>query len=176
MMKIVSLFRRIKLNRDKRKLCSCGGNVKIEHFYNIAGYQNIVIGNNVYIGPRALIYSKKAKLVIGDYFLSGPGLTVITGDHRIDLVGRYIGDVKEHEKMPENDQDVVIGTDVWCGANVTILKGVHIGDGAVIAAGSVVTKDIEAFSVVGGVPAKMIKMRFTPEKIVEHCRILKLDE
>lgn len=173
-MKIISLFRYIKLQNEKKKFCTCGDKVKIEYFYDIAGHKNISIGSNVYIGPRALLYSTNARLIIGDHFLSGPSLTVITGDHRIDLVGRYISDVDEEDKQPENDQDVVIGSDVWCGANVTILKGVHIGNGAVIAAGSVVTKDVEAFSVVGGVPAKKMRMRFTPEEIEEHCRMLKM--
>lgn len=175
-MRIVSLFRHLKLRNDKKRFCSCGDNVKIEHFYDIAGHRNITIGSNVYIGPRAVLYSTNARLKIGDYFLSDPGLTVITGDHRIDLVGRYISDVKDSDKLPENDQDVIIGTDVWCGANVTILKGVHIGDGAVIAAGSVVVKDVDPFSVVGGVPAKHIKMRFSPEEIAEHRRILNMEE
>ena len=57
----------------------------------------------------------------------------------------------------------VIGNDVWVGANVTILKGVSIGDGAVIAAGAVVTKDVEPYAIVGGVPAKFRKYRFDKE-------------
>lgn len=58
-----------------------------------------------------------------------------------------------------------IGNDVWIGSDVLILPGVHIGDGAVIAAGAVVTKDIEPYSIVGGVPAKIIKKRFNDEQI-----------
>lgn len=60
---------------------------------------------------------------------------------------------------------VVIGNDVWIGHGVTILAGVTIGDGAVIAAGAVVTKDVEPYSVVGGVPAKLIKKRFSDDQI-----------
>lgn len=170
----ISLLHRIKLHNDKKKFRRCGENVKVEHFYNIAGHQNISFGNNVYIGPRSLLYSTNAKLIFGDHFIAGPGLTVITGDHRTDIVGRYIDSVVAKDKLPENDKDVIIGIDVWCGANVTIMKGVHIGDGAVVASGAVVTKDVEAFSIVGGVPAKKIKMRFSPDEIKEHCRILKI--
>lgn len=60
---------------------------------------------------------------------------------------------------------VRIGNDVWIGANAVILPGVTVGDGAVIAAGAVVTKDVKPYSIVGGVPAKLIKYRFEPWQI-----------
>lgn len=90
----------------------------------------------------------------------GPHVTVVTGDHRIDIPDRPMISVRDDEKLPENDQDVVIENDVWGGANATILKGVTIGTGSVISAGAVVTKDVPPYSIVGGVPAKVIKMRF----------------
>ena len=68
------------------------------------------------------------------------------------------------------DQPVVIEDDVWCGANVTILKGVTIGHGSVVAAGAVVTKSFPPYSIIGGIPAKLLKMRFTEEEIKEHER------
>lgn len=73
-----------------------------------------------------------------------------------------------NEKLPQNDAPVVIEDDVWCGANVTILKGVTIGRGAVIAAGAVVTKSCPPYSIVGGVPAKILKYRFNKEQILQH--------
>ena len=72
------------------------------------------------------------------------------------------------EKLPENDQDVVFEGDNWIGANVTILKGVTIGEGAVIAAGSVVNKVVPSYSVVGGVPARVIRMRFTERNQIQQ--------
>lgn len=60
---------------------------------------------------------------------------------------------------------VTIGNDVWIGANVVILQGVHIGDGAIIAAGAVVTKDVDDYAIVGGVPAKLIRYRFSERQI-----------
>lgn len=66
----------------------------------------------------------------------------------------------------------MIEDDCWIGANVTILKGVTIGRGSVVAAGAVVTKSCEPYSIVGGVPAHLIKMRFTSEQIVEHEKLL----
>ena len=86
------------------------------------------------------------------------------------MIGKYILDITE--KLPENDAPVVIEDDVWCGANVTILKGVTIGRGSVIAAGSVVTRSIPPYSIAGGVPARVIKKRFSEEQIKEHERIL----
>lgn len=67
---------------------------------------------------------------------------------------------------------VTIEDDVWTGANITILKGVTIGRGSVVAAGSVVTKSCPPYSIIGGVPAKIIKYRFTVEQVLEHERLL----
>ena len=65
----------------------------------------------------------------------------------------------------DNKGDIVIGNDVWIGYEATILSGVHIGDGAIIGAKAVVTKDVPAYSIVGGIPAREIKKRFDPETI-----------
>lgn len=61
--------------------------------------------------------------------------------------------------------DIVVGNDVWIGSDAKIMSGVHIGDGSIIAANAVVTKDVEPYTVIGGVPAKMIKKRFSDETI-----------
>lgn len=98
----------------------------------------------------------------------GPNVTVITGDHRTDLIGRYMTSVRNEEKLPENDQAVVFEGDNWIGANVTILKGVRVGNGAIVASGAVVDKDVPPYAIVGGVPAKVIKYRFTEKQILEH--------
>ena len=113
-----------------------------------------------------------APLTIGRKVIFGPKPTIITGDHRIDLIGKCIIDITDDEKLPENDLPVVIEDDVWCGANVTILKGVTIGRGSVVAAGAVVTKSFPPYSIIGGVPAKLLKMRFTPEEIEQHEKML----
>lgn len=65
----------------------------------------------------------------------------------------------------DNKGDIVIGNDVWIGYEATILSGVHIGDGAIIGAKAVVTKDVPAYSIVGGIPAREIKKRFDPGTI-----------
>lgn len=68
-------------------------------------------------------------------------------------------------KDPVNNYSIVIGNDVWIGAGVSIMEGIEIGDGAIVAAGAVVVKDVLPYSIVGGVPAKIIKYRFNPSQI-----------
>ena len=72
---------------------------------------------------------------------------------------------------PKSNGDVIIGNDVWIGNNVTILSGITIGDGAVIGCNSHVVKDIEPYSIYGGNPAKLIKLRFTQEQINKLLKI-----
>ena len=157
----------------KASFGSCGRNVKLSYGMDIRGHENIFLGSNVQIGPHALLWTTRAKLIFEEDVLVGPGLTVITGDHRVDVVGKHIIDVTDDEKLPKHDADVKICQGAWIAANVTILKGVTIGEGAVIAAGSVVTKDIEPYSICAGVPCKKIKDRFTPEKLAEHKKLLR---
>lgn len=151
----------------------CGRGVYLRPMSSdIKGLENLSVGDGTSIPKGSTIYCTEAPLTIGRKVIFGPRPTIITGDHRIDIVGKYIIDVTVNEKLPENDAPVVIEDDVWCGANVTILKGVTIGRGSVVAAGAVVTKSFPPYSIIGGVPAKLIKMRFTEEQIREHERLL----
>ena len=83
----------------------------------------------------------------------------------IKKYGRHKNNALFENSELRDNRPVVIGNDVWIGANVSILPGVYIGDGAVIAAGAVVTKDVEPYAIVGGVPAKVIRYRFSPKEI-----------
>lgn len=123
-------------------------------------FSNIELGNNVSIGNDCIMMCQLAKIKIGDDVMFGPRVTIVTGDHRIDIKDRPMISIKNEEKLPENDEEVTIEGDNWIGAGVIILKGVTIGKGAVVAAGSLVIKDVPPYSIVGGVPAKVIKMRF----------------
>ncbi|MDP1660888.1 MAG: acyltransferase [Phycisphaerales bacterium] len=95
------------------------------------------------------------RVEIGAYTLLAPNVNIVGGDHVIDRVGTPII-FSGRPKMPRTK----IGRDCWLGTNTVIMAGVTIGDGSVVAAGSVVTKDIPAMEVWGGVPAKKIKDRF----------------
>ncbi|MDE6603995.1 MAG: CatB-related O-acetyltransferase [Lachnospiraceae bacterium] len=83
----------------------------------------------------------------------------------IKKYGRHRDNAAFENSELRDNRPVVIGNDVWIGANVCILPGVRVGDGAVIAAGAVVTKDVAPYAIVGGVPAKVIRYRFSPEEI-----------
>lgn len=92
------------------------------------------------------------------------------------MLGKFIDQISDEEKTADNDKDVVIEEDVWCGANVTILKGVNIGRGCIIAAGAVVVNSAPPYSIVGGLPARCLKFRFTIEQILEHEKMLYPEE
>lgn len=153
----------------KRCMKKCGRGVHLRPMSCwLSGLENLCIGDGCYIPKGATFFCTEAPLSIGNKVTFGPNPTIITGDHRIDVIGKHLIDVTVEEKLPENDLPVTIEDGCWIGANVTILKGVTIGRGSVVAAGSVVTKSCEPYSIIGGVPAKLIKMRFTPEQIAEH--------
>ena len=120
------------------------------------GVKYIHIGEGVSLGYGTTIFATRAHVFIGKRSFSGPHLTIMTGDHPADIVGKFIADnrkvdlEKQGVDISKYDQDVVIDEDVWLGSNVTILKGVHIGRGAIIAAGSVVTRSLPPYCVGGG--------------------------
>ena len=148
------------------------GRATIQYPYIINGLENIECGDSVNIGVGATLFCTRSKIIIRGHFVSGPHLTIIAGDH-MPLIGRYLDTVTDKEKdifdiNHRFDQDVIIEEDVWAGANVTILKGVTIGRGSIIAAGAVVTKDTPPYSIVAGMPARVIKKRWTDEQIMEH--------
>lgn len=156
----------------KHALSSYGNDVHIGKGIKIFGAHNITIGNHVSINVNATFMCTRAKIFIGDHVMFGPNIACITGGHRTDIVGRLMDSVREDEKLPENDQDIRFEGDNWIGAGATILKGVTIGRGAIIAAGAVVTRDVPKYSVVGGVPAKLIKYRFDEDELKKHINIL----
>ncbi len=135
-------------------------------------FKNISIGDDTSIGMDAMFMCTRAKICIGNKVMFGPHVFMITGGHRMDILGKYMKDITDDEKLPENDKDIVIKDDVWVGANSMILRGVTVGEGSIIAAGSVVTKDVEPYSIVGGVPARLIRKRFDEKQLMEHKILL----
>ena len=118
----------------------------------IAPGSELILGDDVDLAKDVLITSGGG-VQIGARTLVGYRVQIISANHRIpDGRGQIFG--AGHDKAP-----VKIGADVWIGANAIVLPGVTIGDGAVVAAGSVVTSDVAAFNIVGGVPARVIKQR-----------------
>ncbi|MDO4965124.1 MAG: CatB-related O-acetyltransferase [Lachnospiraceae bacterium] len=140
---------------------------------------NVCLGFGSYIGRN----SKASNMRVGKYTSIGCDFRTILGSHPLDtFVSTHPGFYTKDSIFPasyakentyeenvytdkENGYQVEIGNDVWIGASVAVLQGVHIGDGACIGAGSLVTKDVEPYAVYAGVPAKKIKMRFSDEEI-----------
>ena len=141
---------------------------------------NINVGPHTYGHPRILWNeAQKAKysLRIGDYCSIAEGVTIYVGAqgrHPIDFVSSYPlrvifppnGGSKKLSRLIDRNLNVTIGSDVWLGREALILAGVTIGHGAVVGARAVVTKDVEPYAIVGGVPARPINMRF-PAEIVQ---------
>jgi maltose O-acetyltransferase len=147
--------RRVRASVCKHVFSSCGQNVNVKKgaFFGSGG--TIIIGDNSDIGLNAHIAGIDAggELLIGNDVIMAPDVTVFT-------LGHYYMDAEKLIRLQGSYASrVVIGDDVWISARVTILPGVTVGKGAVIAAGAVVTRDVEPYTVVGGVPARVIKRR-----------------
>jgi acetyltransferase-like isoleucine patch superfamily enzyme len=127
-------------------------------YFDKAGAE-VIIGNRTYVGGNLMCAHK---IIIGDDVLISSGGAVFDHDsHAIDFelrkndVSDYIKGEKDWTNVPI--KEVTIGNKVWIGYNVILLKGITIGEGAVVAAGAVVTKDVEPYTLVGGNPARLIR-------------------
>jgi acetyltransferase-like isoleucine patch superfamily enzyme len=134
------------------------------------------LGLYTYASPYTMIQSAD----IGKFCSIGPATIIGYGEHPIDYIssspmfyhmGNIFGKTFAEKESFERYKRVTIGNDVWIGANAYIKNGVIVGDGAVIAAGSVVVKDVPPYSIVGGVPAKVIRFRFDEEIIDALLRL-----
>ena len=128
-----------------------------------AEYTNdlIEVGDFTYGRPIVHQWDKTTRLKIGKFCSIGGNVQILLGgEHHTEWITTYPLDVLLDGSVAKSKGDVVIGNDVWIGDNVTILSGVRIGDGAVIGAGAVVTKDVQAYEIVGGVKAQHIRWRF----------------
>lgn len=126
--------------------------------------RDIVVGPYSSIGPQAWI---GPRVELGKYVLLAPNVVIRGDDHLFNAVGTPV----IFSGRPEVKK-TILEDDVWVGHNVSIRSGVTVGRGAIVAMGAVVTKDVLPYSIVGGVPAKVIGMRFTQEQIQEHDKML----
>jgi acetyltransferase-like isoleucine patch superfamily enzyme len=129
-------------------------------------YQTIEVGNDVFIGPGAVFRAPNSGIIIGNKVMFGTNVTILGGNHNTSVIGRFMYDVKD--KRPEDDLPVIIEDDVWVGTGAIVLQGVRLSRGCIVAAGAVVTKEVPPYSVVAGVPAKVLSVRFSIETIMAH--------
>lgn len=143
------------------------------------GVSNSIIGNYTYIGD----YSRINNVKIGNYVSIANYFKIGLGIHPTNYIStcQLFYNSSNHLKITLTDKTLFngsesgtseIGNDVWIGENVIVMSGIKIGDGAIIGAGAVVTKDVPNYAIVGGVPAKIIRYRFS-EKVIKSLLKLK---
>lgn len=136
---------------------------------------NVIVGKASYGPLNVFDSSEGVRLNIGNYCSIAPGVIfLLGGEHNLNTITTF--PLREHffgaTKEAGNKGDIVIEDDVWIGVNSIITSGVKIGKGSVVAAGSVVTKDVEPYAIVAGAPAKNLRYRFS--KIIIE-KLLKVD-
>ena len=144
-----------------------GKNIRLGYGGKIAHPEGISIGSNVFIAANFVISGKS--LEIGNNVLIGPRLTIECDDHKFNKVGAPMWSYR-------NERDVYhikICNDVWMGANVTILKGVIVGEGTIVGACSLLSKSVPPYTISIGIPCKPIKTRFTVEELKQHLILIK---
>jgi acetyltransferase-like isoleucine patch superfamily enzyme len=164
--KLKKIYKYLKMYFIHRKFNLKKQNIH-KTFYVASGVvlaSDLKAGAYSYVGTNSELYPN---VEIGDYTMIAGNVKIIGGDHTFQTPGLPIifcdrGIVNK----------TIIGKDVWVGTNSTIMTGVIIGNGAIVAAGSVVTKNVESYSIVAGIPAKKIKMRFNNEQIKIHNDML----
>jgi len=149
------IFREQKIG----KYFIAGKNTKIEKKFEAGAC--CCIGSNSYIGP---------KVIFGNFVMISNHVNIIGNDHISEEAG--IPSILAGRPKNYYDLKTVVKDDVWIGQGVTILRGVTIEEGAIIGASSVVTKDIPAYTIYAGIPAKFIKKRFNDDEIKKHSLFL----
>mgnify|MGYP000931914637 CR=1 FL=1 len=177
-----------KTGPNKNEKYPLNGQKRLCFLKNIITNPNIIVGDYTYYDDfeDAMNFEKNVKyhydflgdkLIIGKFCMIAPSVTFIMNgaNHSMNGITSYpfslFGNGWERIMPTMADLpikgDTIIGNDVWIGMNVTIMPGVHIGDGAIIATNSTVTKDVAPYAIVGGNPAVVIRKRFSDPKIKE---------
>jgi len=163
----------------RRRFKSCGKNISISQGVSFKGWANINLGSNIGFGELSSIYAEsitnesnirigsnvsfnrnvminadvRGTIIIEDKVMVGPNVVMRASGHRYDKKEVPIREQGHHQGI------IIIKTGAWIGSNAVILPSVTVGKGAIVAAGAVVTKDVNDFEIVGGLPAKQIGSR-----------------
>jgi len=170
--KIKELVKLFLFRKKWRKKNACNKTIAA----NMFDMDQVTVGKYTYGAIRILNYGNGQQLKIGNFCsIAGDTMFILNADHYVDTISTYpylvqMG-LEGVTREGVSKGDIVIDDDVWIGYRSTILSGVHIGQGAVVAAGAVVTKDVPPYAIVGGVPAKVIKYRFSPEIVEELMQV-----
>lgn len=141
---------------------------------NVFNVDLVEVGKASYGMIHVVMHNNINRLIIGNYCsIGGECVFVVSGEHYFDRISTFPFKVKCLEEPLEgvSKGDIIIKDDVWIGYRSIILSGITIGQGAVIAAGSVVTKDVPPYAIVGGNPARVIKYRFDENIREKLCEI-----
>lgn len=137
-------------------LGNAGKGLVINGQFNTVYGKHIVVGDDVFINGNCT-FQDSNKITLGDRVIVAPDTKLYCGEHALDATKRFGKRQDGSRYLITYTKPITIGNDVWIGGNVTIIGGVHIGNNVIVAAGAVVTKDVPENTVVGGVPAKVIK-------------------
>lgn len=132
--------------------------------------KNVYLYEYTHIGRNADIIATKGKFIMKKYSRAASGLSVVCQNHNMFEVGSYPFD--KNWNKGEIAKDVIVEDGVWIGTRVTLCPGTHIGRGCIVAAGAVCTGEYPPYTIIGGVPAKVIKYRFNLEEQIEHEKII----
>lgn len=153
--RIFSLKKKIMLYIHRIKLKSCGKNVSIHPNVEIRNHSNIEIGNNVSINHNTELYGGGG-IIIGDDSMLSYYVTILSDSRTFQGRDPLKSPKRKGKRIKKK---TTIGKDVWVGTKAVVMPGVTLGDHSIVAAGSVVTKDVDQWSIVGGNPAKKIGTR-----------------
>lgn len=158
------------LGYNKSAFGYCDKSVIITPPVEMKKLSNIYLYENTNIAGNSIISAIHAKFIVKANCAIAAGLKVYTGNHAM-TVGKFCTELTDNIKPDTYDKDVVVENDVWIGANVTLLMGVVIGRGSIVAAGAVVNRDVPPYAIVGGIPAKVIKFKWSVEEVIQHERL-----
>ena len=142
---------------------------------NSFNIEKVYVGKYTYGELTVLTFNERDELKIGNFCSIASGVTfVLSADHSLNYISTFPFKVKvlnseKYEAVSKGN--IIVEDDVWIGQNAIILSGVHIRQGAVVAAGAVVTKDVPPYAIVGGNPARVIRYRFEDSVIKQLLKV-----
>jgi acetyltransferase-like isoleucine patch superfamily enzyme len=182
----------------KNYIFELGRLLRNQIFLRFAVRKNVIFGQNLHVGPGSIIEAPH-RLNIGEDVYIGKNCTIecdgAIGNHvlianMVGLIGRYDHDysvvgvpIRQSPWIGDPDYDgpgkgleIIVEDDVWIGYGAILLTGIKVGRGAIIAAGSVVTRDVPPYAIVAGMPAKVLSYRYSSQQIAEHEKKLYSEE